>query len=1074
MFGCQRPGWSARILPAAGRGRAGPSDAGRKAPVSPRAMRSAACLALALLLGLSGRMPAAHAQAGAPSAAAWPAAVVANASTRLPPSAYFAATPQLTPLRPLAHLPPQTKARIHALVVTAPDPVETRLGRSFDMEIAALLTAFQARSYVLDAFAFAWRPRDAAPRAGAKGDADFHRGAPSVLLFRRDNWRKGSGVEYYVLFLVGDSQTFGVEPVSFRTASRCALLLNDIGNGELNDVRDVDCDVARPQRRQQRLYVIGPSFSGSMQSMAIALANLCEGPCGEETRRVVLLSPSASVGSNNRIGTHPFLSPLHGHKAAFVDYHPLARNLSEQIAGLVDYLCGQGRLPHGRVAILAEESTFGKDALEFDASHTRCAEKIRVSTRQFPPNIASIRAEHSQLRDARRSRAMAMIPATGRLLELDLGGTEISRERPIVYQPSLSSRSDELMLYRVFDTMRLWNRPDLVVIVATDIRDRLFLLGEVRKSLPEALPAMVELDFLAVHPDYRKVSRGAAVLAAGEPLACLDGDGTLVACFRREPERDGRRPGRLTYFPFATDYAANMFRAVLLIDEYDRRDDGAPFYAFMTGKLQKLDAGGVAEPKAYVATMAGFQGLGGIEAQRSLVAVADARLEMQQPVYLILLAAAVFFVVTAGWMWLGRDHGRVVLPCLRGLVYDFRALGASLSWRWRHRHAPPPGRINVAASRSLAPTQRAAWLGLLAVVGAAGAVVAAHRGLQLMPTSHCAEQRLPCFFQLAHGRDILALACIWMLYACLCLVAYMRLDVSNRRYAFYIGAFARRGGARMKRSRVITGVSWTVPVVCALLLVALVYNIRGNAVSLDNDAVWWWAVIVMATGMGFLVNLLWQLRLLNNLSLPLTRAVTQVRAKRGLAEWPRPAAIRELPQTPFNLALRQYKRDMPALLRWSPRLWARMTRRIMADGGTGGVTPVDDADFDRWSEQLVAELKLGVVTLRTCAWCAMLAPISVLVAMSAYPPVYERLLTSIAIFQLLASFLVTIYVVLRLEQDPMLGPMFTRDGDSLTFGGALRALWPKFVAMGLVLIPLAAPDVWTWMHGLIRSINSFG
>ena len=86
----------------------------------------------------------------------------------------------------------------------------------------------------------------------------------------------------------------------------------------------------------------------------------------------------------------------------------------------------------------------------------------------------------------------------------------------------------------------------------------------------------------------------------------------------------------------------------------------------------------------------------------------------------------------------------------------------------------------------------------------------------------------------------------------------------------------------------------------------------------------------------------------------------------------------------------------------------------------------------------------------------------------------ERLLTSIAIFQLLASFLVTIYVVLRLEQDPMLGPMFTRDGDSLTFGGALRALWPKFVAMGLVLIPLAAPDVWTWMHGLIRSINSFG
>lgn len=40
----------------------------------------------------------------------------------------------------------------------------------------------------------------------------------------------------------------------------------------------------------------------------------------------------------------------------------------------------------------------------------------------------------------------------------------------------------------------------------------------------------------------------------------------------------------------------------------------------------------------------------------------------------------------------------------------------------------------------------------------------------------------------------------------------------------------------------------------------------------------------------------------------------------------------------------------------------------------------------------------------------------------------------------------------------MLGPMFTRHGNGLSFGGALRALWPKVAAMGAVLVPLVLPQ----------------
>ena len=89
----------------------------------------------------------------------------------------------------------------------------------------------------------------------------------------------------------------------------------------------------------------------------------------------------------------------------------------------------------------------------------------------------------------------------------------------------------------------------------------------------------------------------------------------------------------------------------------------------------------------------------------------------------------------------------------------------------------------------------------------------------------------------------------------------------------------------------------------------------------------------------------------------------------------------------------------------------------------------------------------------------MLAPIAVLMAMSTYPPLLEPRMTMIAIVQLVASFGYGVYLVLCLEQDLMLGPMFTRSGDHLSFGGSLRALWPKFLAMGVVLVPLVMPDI---------------
>ncbi|UWX04594.1 hypothetical protein H1235_07775 [Pseudoxanthomonas sp. NC8] len=75
-------------------------------------------------------------------------------------------------------------AQWRAAVATVPDPVESRLARSFDIEIATLVRSFQFGGYVLQGHAMPWPgpgtpPDDTAPPRP-------YRSTPGVLVFRHD------------------------------------------------------------------------------------------------------------------------------------------------------------------------------------------------------------------------------------------------------------------------------------------------------------------------------------------------------------------------------------------------------------------------------------------------------------------------------------------------------------------------------------------------------------------------------------------------------------------------------------------------------------------------------------------------------------------------------------------------------------------------------------------------------------------------------------------------------------------------------------------------------------------------
>ena len=184
--------------------------------------------------------------------------------------------------------------------------------------------------------------------------------------------------------------------------------------------------------------------------------------------------------------------------------------------------------------------------------------------------------------------------------------------------------------------------------------------------------------------------------------------------------------------------------------------------------------------------------------------------------------------------------------------------------------------------------------------------------------------------------------------------------------------------------------------------------------------------------------------------------------------WANPLQLDSLPQSPFSLCFRE--RDLAALLAYSDRTWRVQTRSLLTGAWPAGCE--SRPGFKVWQSRVVAELRYGAAAIRSAAWCAILAPTTILLGMGVYPPVYGRAMTTASVALIFAAFALVIYEVLKLDQQPLLGRMFTSSGDQLSIGGVIGALWGKLAAAALILIPVLFPDVLSQLYGLLQSIDS--
>jgi hypothetical protein len=219
------------------------------------------------------------------------------------------------------------------------------------------------------------------------------------------------------------------------------------------------------------------------------------------------------------------------------------------IAQLADQLGARFYAEPDRVALLAEASTFGYGVCarhRYDPVRRRDsrpespAEWVaefcgRARVLYFQPTIADIRfgLEKQAAQQTNELTGIARQLEDTHHLSLEVAA-ENGSEFPESQQSAITAAGNQLQLDRVFEELTVM-APKIVVIAATDVRDRLFLFDQLRAKLPRAMLIDMEADNLLAHPEFLHASRGALAVASvnlSAPVADLfgcDASGTTDA-----------------------------------------------------------------------------------------------------------------------------------------------------------------------------------------------------------------------------------------------------------------------------------------------------------------------------------------------------------------------------------------------------------------------------------------------------------------------------------------------------------------------------------------------------------------
>ncbi|HEX8243089.1 MAG TPA: hypothetical protein VF541_06330 [Longimicrobium sp.] len=410
---------------------------------------------------------------------------------------------------------------VGVMIATLPDPRDSHLDWAFDSDFEAILRAYERAGYVIDRYWLPWSETSDTmlPAVGTSPGRRLRDTYPGVVLFRRD---AGSGGDPTACAgsavaaadsAAADSSAAAADagtPGDGRTDTlpdlQLLYIVGEVPTGGVSKdalqraLKERDEILARARRREP-LRLVGPSFSGSGTSLGVALRAWRRGH-DEPVEIITGTSASAqtSAGFGDLEGVS-FSSAVHSDEA-----------LTEALVWSV--LCPLG-LGDDRVAILRESgSAYGREAVRSDEGgwlacpDGRRLRPYRFMVIPFPMNIGSVRAEfEANAADAARARG-TQPQSRARLVLRD---PERPGDRPPpasqLTVPTLEVVLDEIE--RAITSHRI----RAVGIIASDVRDKLFLAMELSRRMRDVQLFTFEGNALYLVPENNAALRGMLVLS---------------------------------------------------------------------------------------------------------------------------------------------------------------------------------------------------------------------------------------------------------------------------------------------------------------------------------------------------------------------------------------------------------------------------------------------------------------------------------------------------------------------------------------------------------------------------------
>jgi hypothetical protein len=416
------------------------------------------------------------------------------------------------------------------MIVLLPDPVDSHLARDFDIYLSALREAMGSMGYQMDQFELPW------PRFGADGrpeietrwvakDAESihmgmtrYRRTPGVMIYRRAAGDQAEGPAEIVVYVVGETPTWGVQAQAFRDAWKRASRRAARSGG-----RDL-------------LTILGPTYSGTTDSLLHEIAGLYPRNSDDEPifREIRVVSGTASSSTN-----------IDRMMVAGVPYDQLPVTTERRLRQLVEYAkrldprinCDK------KVLLLREDTVFGAPGQP--VAGDKCAPD-NLQSISYPINISELRQAHETLgaKDGPTRSSFADHP--GGLtrdpifqlsrLPLSLSGMTSPRDRPPIYG-DLTPQTLDMMVGEIL--RKIDSEGVLAVgILGTNVKDKLFLAGEIARHADGIRLFTDEPDILLSHPRFSFATHGMMT----------------VSSFGLEETEGGRH-----FFP--SDAAHGVFRA---------------------------------------------------------------------------------------------------------------------------------------------------------------------------------------------------------------------------------------------------------------------------------------------------------------------------------------------------------------------------------------------------------------------------------------------------------------------------------------------------------------------------------